>query len=401
MGKDRKYILALVGITLVVVIVRLAQPKPVDWSEGYSASEKKPFGTYILHQSLPELFPKSGTETLISPIYEYPATEKNTNFIYINTSFSLDEFEATNLLNRVKMGHQVFIAVRQFDNALADSLNIKIRNVFPGIDPSVLSLDSLTSHTLSFSNPNLQSKSKWNFPVYLTESYFTSFDTSKTTVLGYIDGRSANYIKIDIEKGSFFIHTNPFLFTNYFLRDTEKYDYAFRALSYLSDQTTYWDEYYKVGRLQSNSPMIFIATEPSLQWAWFLGLFGLIVYLFFGGKRVQRIIPVIRPPKNTRLEFAETIANLYMANSSHKEIAEKKVRYFFDYLRTNLQITISRNEQPEELHTMIAQRSGVPLEHVDSIFKHIEELEKLTQVNAAFLKQLNSQIDHFYKNTQR
>jgi len=397
-NKERKYIIALVLITMIAVIIRLAQPKPIDWSEGYSNEEKKPFGGYILFNELAILFPDREITVNNLPIFEQSPVEKSINQIFINSSFGLDEFETEMILNGVNRGNNLFISAWQIDGAFADSLNINISSSFPSINSNISNLDSLLQNQVSFTNTTLNSGVNWIFPVGLTESYFASFDTANTTILGTIGDEEANFIRIDYGRGSIFVHSNPFLFSNYFLKDIRKFDYAFTALSYLSDRNVIWDEYYKAGRANFASPLSYIVSQPQLKWAWFISLLGLVSYLIFGAKRKQRIIPEIAPVSNTSIQFTSTVANLYLNNGTHKEILEKKILFLMDYIRTNLNINPDESVKSMD---KIAQRSGIETTTIHELFSIIEHVQNEKNITQKRLKQVTDQIDWFYKNSQR
>ncbi len=396
---ERKYIYALILITIVVATIKIIQPKPINWNESYSATDKIPFGTFILNDLLPEAFPNQEILTNNDPIFESEIETNTSNWIFINADFALDEFETEILNNKVSMGDVAFVSARQISGAFADSLNLSITNSFPFIDPNATSLDSLITNSVNFTNKNIRKVGGWSFPRTLTESYITSFDTSRTTILGYNAKNQVNYIKIDSGDGYYLIHTNPFLFTNYYLRDTDRYDYAFKALSYLNDDEIFWDEYYKAGRLSFSSPLQFIISNPNLKWAWFIGLFGMIAYLIFNGRRLQRIIPIIKPPINSSIDFAQTISNLYLNNGTHKEILEKKVIFLLEYIRTNLHI--QTDEISESILSNIASRSGIEVEEINQMFKLIELLRSKEEISEKELKRITERIDRFYKQSQR
>lgn len=400
MGKtDRKYVVILLILTLIVVLVKVLQPTPVDWSESYSASEKKPFGTFILNELLVTDFKIPDIATNNQPIFESELGIDRTNWIFINQGFHLDEFETEILHEKVESGDIVFISARQLGGAFADSLNLRLRNSFPAIDPSTNSLDSLTTNALNFTNPQIKKNGGWPFPINLTESYFTSFDTVHTEILGFSDEDQPNYIRLHYGEGSYLIHSNPFLFTNYYMKDTGRYDYAFKALSYLPARTTIWDEYYKIGRLSFSSPLRYVVSNSNLKWAWFIALFGMIAFLILNGRRTQRIIPVIKAPVNSSIDFAQTIANLYLNNGTHADILKKKVLFLYEYIRTNL------NVQTDDLNAKvledISSRSGIELEEIQQLFQLIDLLEGKEEITKNELKRITERIDRFYKQSQR
>lgn len=398
MGKrERYYIAALIVITMVVVGIRLMQPKPIDWSEGYSSVEKKPFGGYILFNELSTLFPEKQIDINSSPIFEQTPQEKSYNQIFINSSFAIDQFETDRILDGVKKGNSLFISAWQFEGPFSDSLGIQVAYSTPFINPTTLNLDSLLQNSVNFTNQTIK-KENWSFPVGLTESYFFAFDTTNTTVLGRIDNSEVNFIQVDYGRGTIYLHTNPFLFTNYFLKDINRFDYAFSALSYLPVNNVVWDEYYKIGNTRFSSPLSFIVSQPDLKMAWFIALFGLLVYLIFGSKRTQRIIPHLKPVTNTSIAFTSTIANLYLNNGSHKDILDKKIIFLKEYIRTNLNVTVDGT--PESLER-IAHRSGISMEEITTLFSAIDQIENQQKVSQKNLKQITDQIDWFYKHSQR
>ncbi len=399
MKRDQKYIIGLILITIILTIVRLAQPKPIDWSENYSSTSKIPFGAYILNDLLSISF--EGEEIIVNnqPIFESELDIDRSNWIFINSAFAIDEFETEILNEKVEAGDNVFISAREMAGPLADSLNIVISASFPFINPSSTSLDSLLSNPVNFTNPAIKKESNWAFPRTLTESYFIRLDTAHTTILGYSEDDQVNFIQVKRGEGSYFIHSNPFLFTNYFTRDVANYDYAFKALSYLPQRTTYWDEYYKAGRLNLASPLSYITSQRNLKWAWFIALFGMVAYLIINAKRAQRIIPVIRSPKNTSIEFATTIANLYLNNGTHKDIFEKKVLFLFEYIRSSLRV--STTDIDEQSLSDIANRSGIELEEISELFEEIEAYRQKEQLSDKELKLITERIDEFYKHSQR
>ncbi|MEJ7677787.1 MAG: hypothetical protein WKG06_07955 [Segetibacter sp.] len=63
-------------------------------------------------------------------------------------------------------------------------------------------------------------------------------------------------------------------------------------------------------------------------------LAGLLLYVLFEMKRRQRIIPVITPLKNSTLDFVKTVASVYYNEKDNNGIADKKVNYFLEFVRS-------------------------------------------------------------------
>ena len=58
------------------------------------------------------------------------------------------------------------------------------------------------------------------------------------------------------------------------------------------------------------SSLSVIRQHPPLLWAFWLGIVGLLLFIFFNVKRKQRIINVVKPNVNTTVNFTETVGRL-------------------------------------------------------------------------------------------
>ncbi|MEQ8524629.1 DUF4350 domain-containing protein [Gracilimonas sp.] len=397
--KERTYYFILGGLIFIYVLAQILRPRPLDWTESFSSEDKIPYGGYLIQNLLPAAFPDDQITINRSPIFEYAdTTNPRKNWIFINKSFGIDRWETDILLSLVEQGASVFIAARTFEQALQDSLEIGTYLNNPFLTSGSI-LDEDTAH-VNFTNPQLKTES--GFPYYqsTTETYFSSFDsTFQVTSLGVNDEGNPNFIRIQFGEGELFLHSNPTLFTNYFVREESGADYALKALSYLPERETIWDEYYKDVRLAGGSVVRYVVSEEHLSWTWFISLSGVLLFMIFRAKRKQQIIPNIEAPKNSSIEFARTIGSLYLEKGDHKLIADKKIRFFFDYIRSNLGLDTSEIDR-ERKHD-IALRSGIEETEIQALFDLIDKISSQDNINQKELKLLTERIDEFYNLSQR
>ncbi|HBX67417.1 MAG: hypothetical protein CL670_06905 [Balneola sp.] len=397
--KERTYYFILGGLIAIYVLVQILSPKPLDWTESFSAEDKIPYGGYLIHSLLPTAFPADQITTNRAPIFEYAdTTDPQKNWIFINRTFGIDQWETDILLFQVERGAQVFIASRTFQQAFKDSFEIGTTLNNPLLGGGSITDDD-TAY-VNFTNPALNQPN--GFPYYqsTTETYFSNFDsTFSVTSLGVNDEGNINYIKVKFGEGNLFLHSNPTLFTNYFVRDRTGADYALKALSYLPQQETIWDEYYKEVRSARGSAVRYIVSEEYLSWAWFISLSGVLLFMIFRAKRKQRIIPDIEQPKNSSIEFAKTIGSLYLEKGDHKLIADKKIRFFYDYIRSNLGLDTS--EIDADTKKDISLRSGIDKAEIDGLFDLIDKISRQDEITQKELKLLTERIDEFYNLSQR
>ena len=388
MKKYSKFVIFFLLTFLLFIIVRITEPRGIDWSLSFSKDDKIPYGNYILYNLLPELFSGDSIQTSQFPVYNILKDKNysNSSYIFINNIFAPDELDTRELLNYVNDGNNVFVASNFIRGKLSDTLKVVTNLTYIGND----------SIKINFSNFNLKNNVPYSFKDSPLDYYFTDFDTAKIVALGFNQENKANFIRIKFGKGNFYLNTVPIAFTNYNVLDSLNSDYIFKSLSYLpAGKTVFWDEYYKTGRAAVRTPLRFILSSLPLRWAYYILIFSILVYIIFEGKRKQRIIPEINPLQNSTLEFAGIIGKLYYQQKNHKNIAEKKVRYFMDQIRSRYYIR--PDDINDETLEKISRRSGVELKEVEPIFKYINYIEILPKVKEKELKHINSLIESFYK----
>ncbi|MGB3150819.1 MAG: DUF4350 domain-containing protein, partial [Maribacter sp.] len=203
-----------------------------------------------------------------------------------------------------------------------------------------------------------------------------------------------NVIMQPFGKGKIILSTFPEAFTNYFLLKANNKDYTAGLLSYLDDsKTIYMDNHYKSGKSFYTSPMYIFLNTKELKWAYYTALIGVLIYIVFEGKRKQRAVPVITPLKNQTLAFTRTISDMYFEKSDQKSIAEHRINYFLDEVRSNYYLGKISGE--DDFYKNLAARSGHSLESVKSLFIFMEQLRNKSQVTDSELIKLNTLIQKF------
>lgn len=391
MIKRRYYIFWISGFLLLVYLASLA-PRPLDRTPSFSKSDKIPFGSYILYELLPDLFPGQPVQVNHRPLRERltdTVFEPVSNFIFINLSIAFDQFECEELFAYLEAGGQVFIAAERFGGHLADTLKLAT-SYFPE--------QWADSVALNFTNPALRSERGYHYRRDTGSIYFTRFDTSNCLVLGRSDANTVHFIRMDFGKGALLLSSVPLAFTNYNAVAPRNGEYIFKALSYLPVRPTYWDEYYKIRRQQAQTPLRFVLGDPALRAAYFTALTGMVLFVLFQSRRRQRIIPLIRPPENTSVQFVKTVGRLYFQRRNHKNLAEKQIAHFWEYLRTHLYVKIDGPE--EELVQQISQKTGISEDIIVRLFRHIRIVQAAERLSEQPLMTLNKMIQTFYQTTR-
>jgi hypothetical protein len=404
---DKQSKIALYAIGAVIVLMMLAEitkPKALNWRDSYLASDKIPLGCYVLFNELNNYSNQTitvSTKNIFETLKELKDSTKTVSF-FINNIVSFDKQASEALIKYVEKGNSVFISANNFYGNLSDTLNISV-----GTDMNNLfkrpSLNSFTS-------PSLKSNER-RFKDVIENSYFTKIDTLNAIALGTIKidksdkiindtipDTNINYIKMPFgsNNGAFYIHTNPFAFTNYHMLNGNE-AYAATVLSFLPKHNIIWDNYYKSGRKIITSPLRFVLQNQALKWAFYIALLSLILFVIFRGKRTQRIIPVIEPLKNATLDFTRTVGDLYYQHGDFTNIITNKIQYFLEQIRSKYYL--NTNELNEGFISKLAIKSSNKKEDTKALIDYIIYLKSKSNHTEIDLIQLNKLIESYTKHT--
>ena len=157
------------------------------------------------------------------------------------------------------------------------------------------------------------------------------------------------------------------------------------------------DNHYKSGKSFYTSPMYLFLNTKELKWAYYTALIGVLIYIVFEGKRKQRAVPVVEPLQNKTLAFTRTISDMYFEKGDQKSIAEHKINYFLDEVRSDYYL--GKIVKEDDFYTNLAARSGKSYESVKSLFTYMEQLRNKAQVTDNELIKLNVLIQKFKAKT--
>lgn len=384
-------IIFLVIALVLFVVVAVSGPAPLDWSENYSNRSTTPFGNKLLFERIGDIFPKGGIINQDKRINEFLDNNlqlTHSNYLIITKNFKPDIYEEDKLLEFVARGNTLFVAASDVGEEIGRRMGI---TVWPAMDGGL-------GKDVSLSLSQELDPSTTEYALLRNIFYSNISGNNKAKELGWDNKKNPVFIRRTYGDGEVIFHSVPYIFTNFYLVDPDNYRYISMALSVMKDQPTYWDEYFKPNRQQVDSPVRYILLHPALRYAWILAIVGVVLFALFRGKRRQRIIPIVAPPANTTMEFAETIGMLYQATGSHKDMATKKIRFFFDHLRQRFKIPAK--DLNEGIKDKIAARSGLPRQEISILIDKIRAADMAAEVSDIQFLDLCGVIDDFYRKTK-
>ncbi len=377
------------------------QPKPIDWFASFKSQDKIPYGSYVVHDLLDEIFTDCKIETNNIPPFKilYDSSLVNASYIIITEKFKPIDVNRNAFFDFVKRGNKLFVSASVFDEKFMQSLNFSSQIYFNFVfneDSVRFDKDSVY---YNFFNKNHKTDLGFYIKSPILVSYIDSLDNNNTTKIAYFGReKKISFCRIKYGKGEFIIDMQPFAYTNYNVLRLNNMQYVLNSFGFAYNDKIIWDEYYNnVSRNQS--AMYYILSQPALQAAWYLLLVLTFVYLLFGSKRKQKIIPIIQKKSNTTLEFVVTLANLYLSNKNHKDIALKKYDYWLNFLRKQYFLQIEKNQALDI--DLISEKSGISKPLIFKIEEFKQEIERHKEISANTLIDFNGFIDKFYDAVSR
>ncbi|MGH1336274.1 MAG: hypothetical protein ACRBFS_09105 [Aureispira sp.] len=439
---------ALVLLGLIAYFAQ-NQSDPQYWMEKYDTDGNKPYDARVLYDLLEHRFDLQVMENRIDETLTLDQEEASkTSYLYLSSQEPrYTEDEAWHLRDYVRSGGEVFIIAPNIPDSLAELLLYPEDcggktswqgKSNPGLyRPQVLSAllhPNMTKSYYSFNymNMNYIENRAWN---YIPEAAFCDTrgeddyaDYGTRNVREYAlaklgtfkatdntgdnkDKEFANFVRMKVGEGYFYFHTNPIMFTNMYLIDSVGFEYSNYVFRHIKDRTVYWDRQSIVlpskreaGRkvlpkVAAQSPLEYIFAQPSLRWGWYMALALGFIYVLFGAKRRQRIIPIMETNRNTSLEFIETIGRLYFQQQDHRSIIKKQMHLFLAHMRQRYHLVTK--DMDERLIDRIAVRARVDRKIINDIFVEYNRLHAMmqrpnTEVTAQMLNNFYLLIERFH-----
>lgn len=402
-------LIAFVAASIVYFISKQDNQKYI-WYESYDTKSEEPYGLKFFQKLIPSYFPGSSLElSKNKKLSDLLSKPEPTLYLFVGHSQFLNTSDQKALREFIQKGGVAFIATNNFPDDLLTGIYAS-----PCVADIEYLYSDLTEINFNFYHPALKKES--NFIYRFREKnkdkiyYWKSLDSSaicefesNITPLGYLidDSEYVNFFSVSIGKGKVFFHSNPVIFSNYFLTQKENLPYTEGIMSHFNAKRIVLDEKSRVPLFSndgsSTSPLYFILKQPSLKYAWWLFLLSVILYLVFTAKRKQREIPVLEKKNNTSLEYVRMVSTLYFQNGNHLDIARKKMKYFLHFIRQRYGIQFS--EVNTTVIQTLSQKSNVNIQLIESIAEqfHLIDRYSYTNIEPEKLSKLYFSIDQFYK----
>lgn len=335
-----KLALLLLGFTLLLIaFLDVNKDEQVDWTRTYGQHDKIPYGLFVAREELPAILNKDSTivedfsDLTYPSIREFLVDKTDATLVFVVNKFYESPEVLNELLSFVAKGGKVFISSNDFTGDILDTLGLKQIYYYPKELDSVL---NFKTRPFFLNNSVKASYKDLDYP-----GLFFDLDSTSMRIAGYFEAERQqipNFVEVKHQKGRFLLHLEPLMFTNYYMLQEDNYQYASSALKLIGGKQVYWYNSSPTDQLPDTTPLRVLLTHRGLRQAWYLLLFGLILFMLFKSKREQRAVKIVVPEPNLSKDFVKTIANLYYENGEPDNLIQKKIDYFLHDIRKHFQL---------------------------------------------------------------
>lgn len=414
------------GLGLLVLLVLLLGSScgRFSWSESYRYNKKQPYDLYALYELLaarPQGL-ELHTDTLGSLLQD---SIQGANLLYVGSAIYLDEEDVSGLLNFVHHGNTAFLALQQIPEDLLYHLfgpscfYLADQGYFSGM--AYLYSDTVRLHLEApglLADTGFVADFRYRFKrIQHTWAYVDSAMICDPyyglSVIGTVGDTGANMLQLRWGEGFLYLHTQPELFTNYYLSDSSRYHYAAATLRYLTDGPVFWNEYGRKRQPDPRDPagnsnynpsggrqllhdqhaLRYILEQPALALAWYAFVLGILLFIFFKGKREQRAIPIRQALRNDSLAHVDTVASLALHHGHHLKLAKQELKSLRHHLLERYQIRWTEGQEPP---ANLAARLGWKEAEMQEALKKIASIEKSNWIEAKELLAFYRLLQPFY-----
>jgi len=402
MAKFKPYVFPLLFL-MVVGALTLALPKAVDWTRTFNHERSTPYGAKLWFDLLQNQYGAQNFKVVYKSIYElenetYHQEEVNQDWFIMAKNFAPDTEDIDALLSAVNKGARVVVAAENFGYEMEDTLGFGVSNALePSLEFTYKINDSTNADTvyIAFLNKDLPQN-----PVFLhrfnIRRHFDDFDSSAFSVVAINHKGNACMLSYPIGRGQLILTTLPAAYTNLYMRKPSGLTYGMNTLAYLKgNQPMVFNGYYLLGRREQQTPLRYILSQAPLQWAYFLTIVLIFLLLVFGSRRRERPVPIVKPPPNYTMEFVGTVGNLYFEKGDHKDLLNKKITYWLEYVRHRYNMPTTQLN--DAFIKRLAGKSGIDTGTLNRLVGKVRQALTSTNISAEALLELNNLIDNFYK----
>ncbi|MBQ9646074.1 MAG: DUF4350 domain-containing protein [Prevotella sp.] len=382
---NRRFIVAILALLLFFFFIQMRMPRHYVWKPTFAHSDEQPFGCRLFDSVMTASMPGGYTvsrQTLLQ-LKRDSLFMASPHGLVILTEERLSATDVRLAIQLAEQGH-VLLLTSELSDSLADALHVmySYNNYF---NPNYLTRGApIRYDTLCWVGPmgdGSPMADSLGLPI-VDEMLWSTIEPKKgASYVPLLQQRAAAIDEATYEredssalaefgeyyamafpmgKGEIIMLTAPLLFTNYGVLHEPSETIIRRLMSRMSPMAVVRTEAYMRSTAQTEqSPFYVFLQRPPLRWALYLAVLTVLLLMAFTARRRQRVIPIVRPPRNGNLEFVEHVGTLFFQQGDHRGLVERKLGYTAEEVRRLTGIDILEDHLPPDRWAQLSRLTGL------------------------------------------
>jgi len=397
-SRNKNIILVVSIFVLVAAVLALVTEfrdvTAYPWKEKYDYEDQDPLGLYVFSELTQRYF--ADLPVVIDA--ELNDSLKSKSLIIQFVPQYLHQEVSDTLQELARVGNDVLIIADYYDTVNLDTIDVEL-GFYYEVDSMITF--NFTDSTLAADTDYVHTFQNQEFNETVEDEYYLlQVAEDHNAVRVSAQDSLAMMLSFPMGQGNIFIHTNRQLFYNYAFRQPRHFDYMQGVLSYFDPE-----QIYLINPLSSNdtfdlenqNPLEYIMSNPSLRAAYYCLLIGALLFVIFRGKRKQRIIPVIKPNKNTSLEYIETVSHLFYQQNQHEKLVEHMKTIFYHKMQKRYFIS---PDHPDYVN-VLAKKSKISSRELQYVMDRFQNLEDNFGFKENQLSSLHQRLESIYDQIEK
>jgi len=408
---SNRTVFIIIGTLLLLVILSMSmcfevkEVADVNWNKQFKYELKDPNGAWLFKSMFEETYGEENVILIDSDTLGLDSLSTSDLYVYLGYSTNYRYEKEDSLFNWIAKGNDALIVCNVVNlgipydhNTISDTLDYYLNLDQESEQDTVLNLSFFNSLDSTYKELEYISRGRSIDETSPERFYhFTNENNEDFEPLISVHDSSSIFLKRDFGKGTLYFHCIPKLFVNVASHQDfylEHYNYV---ISHFNPSKVYLDQRTEGQNTdpleERQSPLQFILATPSLKWAYYTLLGGLLLFVLFGSKRKQKAIPTMEENKNTSLEYIQTVSQLYQSQNQNKKLVQHMKHIFLAKMKSKYYLD---RKNPDYNH-LLSRKSKMPESEIETLLKKLDTSEHY-EFSDDQLISLYQQLEKFYKN---
>jgi len=384
-------------IAIVAAITEYRDVSAYVWDEKFDFEDKEPQGLYIFKELIDRYF--EDVPLVINSEIEDSVGRNDLYIQFVPTD--MDDSFVDTLISIAEAGNDILIIGDYYHNRLTDTMPYTFEQTyrFDSMLHFNFTQDELASDTsYIYKYQDRLFKKNLERTYYVLRSEY--WEESQNYVRVASSDSLALMVSFDVGEGRLFQHMTKELFYNYSYHQPQMFDYTQSVFAHFDPNRIHLLNpltIYGAGNFRNKNPLEFIMSQPALKVAYYLLILGTLLYVFFGGRRKQKIIPVMDKNENTSLEYIETVSQLFYQQDQHEKLVAHMKNIFYHKMQKKFYVA---PDDPNYVQ-VLSKKSKISTTELQYILHRFNEQEKNYRFTSEQLVSLNQRLERIYKEIEK